>query len=86
MEEEDKKCIKCDSTIELTKDHIIPKWIYKRCNIFGFKKNLGARNKQVMCKVCNFKKGGAIDCSNEIGKIFWTHIRDLINTELAKHE
>lgn len=80
------KCVKCGSEVELTKDHIIPKWIYKRCNVFGFKKNLGAQNKQTLCKVCNFKKGGAIDCQSEIGRIFWRHIRDMINIELQKYE
>lgn len=80
------QCVKCGATEDLSKDHIIPKWIYKRAEEFGFKKNLGGRNKQIMCKPCNFKKGGGIDCSSEIGRIFWTRVRNLINDELIKHE
>lgn len=81
-----KECVKCGSTKNLTKDHIIPKWIYKRSGHFdiNFKKNLGKKNTQIMCLDCNVEKSGYIDCSTEMGRDFWTKIRDRINEELCK--
>jgi len=82
----EQKCAKCGTTEDLTIDHIIPKWIYKRCHQFGFKKNLGSKNKQILCRLCNFAKDGGIDCSTEVGLVFWKHVRNLINDELKKYE
>lgn len=79
-----KRCVKCGSEEELTKDHIIPKWIYKRSQYLGFKKNLGKKNEQILCSKCNSKKAGGIDVTTEIGRNFWIAVRDLINKELEK--
>lgn len=78
------QCEKCGTTSDLTKDHIIPKWMYKKAHIFGFKKNRGKENIQVLCHKCNNEKGGFVDCSTEIGREFWTKVRDIINKELEK--
>lgn len=81
---ETKKCAKCGSTDNPTVDHIIPKWIYKRSQFLGFKKDLGEKNKQILCSKCNNKKSGFIDVTSETGRKFWMAVRDLINTELEK--
>lgn len=82
-----KACVKCGATDELTRDHIIPRWIYKRSNLLqlrGLKKNLGAKNYQWLCDRCNSKKGGSIDVSTEIGRDFWLKLRDAIDEQLRK--
>jgi len=78
------KCVRCNSTDNLTKDHIIPKWAYKRTRELGinFKKNVGKKNIQTMCSKCNNKKSGDIDCSTKISRDFWTKVRDKINKKL----
>lgn len=77
-----KSCVKCGATDNLTKDHIIPKWIYKRSHFFHFGKNLGRENIQLLCQSCNLKKGGMIDCSTEIGREFWEHVQKEIGKAL----
>ena len=79
-------CPKCGKEAALTKDHIIPKWIYKRFphKQIGLAKNLGVKNHQYICSPCNSKKGNCIDCSTEVGREFWTKFRDAINKELEK--
>ncbi len=81
-------CPKCGLlAVKLTRDHIIPKWIYKassQLNLTNFKKNLGEKNIQMICAKCNGKKSGKIDVSTELGRIFWTQVRDSIDKELKK--
>lgn len=81
------KCERCGSTEKLTKDHIIPKWIYKRSGhlkLKGFKKNLGGKNIQVLCAECNNRKGGSIDLSNPIALQFWLAVKEAIEREIKR--
>lgn len=83
------KCEKCGQVALMTKDHIIPKWAYKRSNFFeieGFTKNLGRRNIQNLCSVCNSKKSGFIDVSHSLGKEFWERVADTIKIKLMDQD
>jgi 5-methylcytosine-specific restriction endonuclease McrA len=75
----------CGEEKELTKDHIIPKSVYKRFPLkqIGFKKNLGKKNIQMICSDCNSKKSNHIDVSHPIGREFWTKMRDEIDKLLT---
>lgn len=58
----DKKCCRCGSTKNLTKDHIIPTSFYGKLalpDMFNDPENL-----QTMCKDCNQLKGSLIDHKN----------------------
>lgn len=80
----DEKCQYCDSKENLTQDHIIPAWVYKRSQyIFPrFVKTLGKKNMQVLCAECNQKKGGYIDMRNPIARDFWLAV--LVEIEAAR--
>lgn len=81
------KCEKCGAIENLTRDHIIPKWLYKRLDNlhFGikvdtkFKKNLGQTNIQTLCAICNSEKGGRLEMSHEITEQIFPWIEDLYN-------
>lgn len=91
------KCEKCGSTENLTRDHIIPKWLYKRLNNFGpslrfsqtFKKNLGQSNFQTLCSECNSKKAGGLDMTHPMTRLIFPWIEELyeqMNKEKMKKE
>lgn len=61
-------CPLCGYEGQLTKDHIIPKWLYANIHLLGMKKNLGQRNIQYICSHCNSRKGGRPDFKNPIAK------------------
>lgn len=80
-------CVKCGSLDDLTRDHIIPTWIYKRRDVFRIEKHykpLGVKNIQKLCKNCNHEKCGGIDCSTEVGRDFWESVYNRIEVELNK--
>lgn len=70
-------CTYCGATGKLTRDHIIPEWIYKRAHyVFPkFRKNLGVKNYQSLCNSCNNKKSGYIDMRNPIAREFWLAVK-----------
>ena len=76
------KCEKCGSKYNLTEDHIIPKWIYKRSDLFGLSKT--KKNTQTLCSKCNNKKGGLFNDPTEMEIEFWTKIRDVIDYKLKQ--
>jgi 5-methylcytosine-specific restriction endonuclease McrA len=79
-----KVCVKCGSITNLSRDHIIPKWIYGKAQFFGFKKNLGQKNIQMLCRPCNGRKSGYVDCSSEVGRAFWSKVKETIERELNR--
>jgi 5-methylcytosine-specific restriction endonuclease McrA len=64
------KCEWCGSEEDITIDHIVPKWFYKRSESLGIpiKKNLGKKNHQALCRVCNEQKGGRIDLTHPVAR------------------
>jgi 5-methylcytosine-specific restriction endonuclease McrA len=80
-----KKCAYCESTENLTVDHIIPRSIWKRFPLkqVGFKKD-GVLNKQTLCIKCNGQKANLIDVRSEYGRRFWTAVRDEVDKLLKK--
>lgn len=87
-------CPRCGAVgVPLTKDHIVPKWAYKRIPQItaGWMKKIrkefhGETNIQWMCGPCNSKKSGTIEVSNPLARAFWTKVRDVIDEALKKHE
>lgn len=73
------KCVNCGSTEKLTVDHIIPKWLYKKFDIFGLKKNLGKSNIQILCSQCNNEKGGLPDFSHPIAQELADKLKQMLN-------
>jgi len=66
-------CPLCGKEAKLTKDHIIPKWLYNRSDQWQFnkneyKKNLGQKNIQMVCSPCNLKKGGRPDFTHPVAR------------------
>lgn len=80
-------CPVCRKEVALTRDHIIPRWIYESYPVkqIGFERNLGTKNFQYICSPCNGKKGGKIAVIDETSKEFWTKFRDAINLELDNY-
>lgn len=78
------KCAHCPHEGVLTKDHIIPRWIYRYSSLLGLRgfHNLGQKNIQYLCSECNGKKGGNINVEHPISRAFWTALRDEINKQL----
>lgn len=76
-----KKCVKCGSIKNLTKDHIIPQWLWKRLKYFNLsikkrKKIMKKRtNIQILCAKCNEKKGAVIDYNNELTIDIMTQVK-----------
>lgn len=87
-------CPRCGTpNVVLTKDHIIPKWAYKRIPQItkGWMKQLRKElkpesNIQWMCGPCNSAKSGTIEVSNPLAYAFWKKVRDVIDEALKKHE
>lgn len=73
------KCAQCGSTERLTIDHIIPKWLYKRIDSLGIKKNFKKQNQQILCYSCNNKKGGKPDFHHPVAKELREKLLDLLN-------
>lgn len=79
-----KKCLECESTENLSTDHIIPKWFFRAHHLFtGKKVNLQEkkRNKQILCIECNLKKGGRLDYKDTTVKAM---AKDIIETILKE--
>ncbi len=89
---DNKKCEICGTTEKLTTDHIIPKWLYKRLPYFTgiskvqIQKNIGVRNKRVLCSKHNGEKGGYIDFDHPITKEFLYPIIEDLYMEMMKHK
>lgn len=88
-------CPKCKSQdVDLTTDHVIPKWLFKRAFVLFFwkddcrkiKKRFGKRNKEIVCLECNRQKGGLIDYSIPLVRELMKEIADHIYSELKKYE
>ncbi|MCH7541857.1 hypothetical protein IH981_03760 [Patescibacteria group bacterium] len=58
------RCAKCDTTKDLTMDHIIPEWLTKRIELFDISIIL-IGNTQKLCKDHNTEKAGKIDYKDE---------------------
>lgn len=56
------QCARCLKPAQgpLTKDHVVPDWLVKRLDYFGFSIVI-PDNVQIVCSPCNAKKGGNID-------------------------
>lgn len=82
------RCAICGTTKNLTRDHIIPKWLYKRADkiIPGYSVTMDRVQTQKLCYWHNREKGGSLDASTELGKDFCIRLREVIDIELAKHE
>lgn len=63
------KCAKCDTVAELTTDHIIPKWLEQRINLFDVHMIIVGRLQKI-CEPCNTKKGGKLDYGDALVKDF----------------
>ena len=59
-----KHCEVCGTDKNITRDHIIPKWLEKRFPFFGLDIHI-VNNDQYLCDVHNTQKGGKIDYSDE---------------------
>ena len=73
--------------VQLTKDHIVPKWILKRVpfRTLGIDLRMNdSANMQYICAPCNSYKGGSIDVSTVVGRQYWTALRDAIDNELEQ--
>ncbi len=87
----EKQCAICGATENLTTDHIIPKWLYKRLHYFDgvntikVRKNLGAKNKQVLCGKHNGEKGGKIQFDHPLTKEVIFPIIEGLYKEMLKH-
>lgn len=78
-------CPRCRrKNVQLTKDHIIPKWIYVSAHqlVPKFKKNLGKKNIEYICSPCNSKRSGKIYVGHETGLQFWLDVREEINKKI----
>lgn len=81
-----KLCAKCGSTDNITRDHIIPRWIMVRIHMFGIKAALpeGWSNFQDLCESCNLIKGGKVDWENPIVREYMRQIAEGILSKLEK--
>lgn len=57
---EGKHCEVCGTPIDITRDHIIPKWLERRFAYFQLEVFI-VNNDQYLCKAHNYAKGGIID-------------------------
>lgn len=84
----EKKCAYCDSKESLTRDHIIPKWLFLRSHMFGLKRHKELKKSgfasvyQTLCGNCNSEKGGLIDYTIPQVRTYMTLIRDSIDRNL----
>lgn len=75
--------IGCGAKKNLTRDHIVPRWITKSANELGIKID-HHRNSQCLCMGCNEVKGGNIAVDHEYGLEFWLELRSRIEAEIEK--
>lgn len=59
-----KHCEVCGTPSEITRDHIVPKWLERRFEYFQFEVYM-VNNDQYLCKTHNQNKGGVIDYTDE---------------------
>lgn len=79
-------CPHCKQEARLTKDHIIPKWLYGKIHIFGVKKNWGNKNIQWICSPCNSLKGGMPDFAHPISRQLADNIMKIIKDQRSNYE
>jgi hypothetical protein len=71
---------------EATVYHLIPKWLYSNAPHLApkFRKNLGLKNKALMCRNCNQKKNGSIYVKHEVPLHFWLDVRAEIDRKIQE--
>jgi len=80
-------CAVCNET-EIkpgTKDHIVPEWLVKNMQHFGFLIEI-SNNIQMICTKCNTKKGGNINYSDERVRSFMRLFANTILRKVDEHE
>ncbi len=65
----EEKCPICNETKKMTTDHIIPRWLTKRLDLFAIDIII-VGNTQKICAECNYDKGGVLDYNNKTVKKF----------------
>ena len=85
------KCEICGTTEDLTKDHIVPKWLMKRLPAFGSKLKGGIHGKhnsniQTLCRPCNSEKGGKIIWESPRTREVMENLMDTIRAELSNYK
>ncbi len=80
------KCLKCDKIAEMTEEHIVPDWFFKRLGAFVIKNPPKANEVTLVCKECNIEKGGNIDFSHMMSRELVKEIINIWIPEIRKHD
>lgn len=89
------RCLRClTEDVELTNDHIVPKWLVKTVVKFGISMKGFSHNntrppitlKEKMCKKCNLEKGGNIEYNNPVVLTFVRDFLEELNKKVTAYE
>jgi 5-methylcytosine-specific restriction endonuclease McrA len=72
-----KMCINCGRTENLTIDHILPEWLLEQFGI-PIKNHYDPDNLQCLCRICNTFKGNKLDFTNPKTKILLLKYLNLV--------
>lgn len=79
-------CVWCGTKDNLTRDHIIPKWLSVRLHYFGIKNFSKKNNIQILCNKCNnAHKGGRLDFQDKTVRETMREVKNFINRNLREH-
>lgn len=82
---EGKHCEVCGLGKDITRDHIIPKWLEKRLPFFQLDFYM-VNNDQYLCKAHNYQKGGIIDYQDTRVRRFIRKFINALEDKLTKAE
>lgn len=80
-----KHCEECGVSVNITRDHIIPKWLERRFEYFGLDVYI-VSNEQYLCGQHNQNKGGKIDYRDERVRRFLKKFVEMLTNKINSVE
>lgn len=78
-------CANCGTHKDITIDHIVPLWLMRRVQMFGFQRPWlpdESKNISKLCKKCNSEKGSSIPWEHPVAREFMKGLADHIYRQL----